>query len=360
MKVEVKVKKKHMEDQSIFTNSQPKEISEGLQNFIDSMVEEIVLEGKPFDTQKKYLKKFSENEGLDFNKLEADVTTFIEILDSLKKAFSNLQVKLVKEKGKECYISGDLVEKLIKHSSQPNLEGTSQASQSQTIVNNEHNCEDGHKQKDNTKNILFTVLGIAIIGLICFLLANPSKEAAPYVEDDATEMKDVYDDGNDSKTVIEDNSEHVLDTIDWEKMAGKYIDIIKNQKNRGYQRCEYFMFDITDNNYPDLFLMVGDCEADYTMYVFSNYTNDEGQTENVREVFKFGAAHASFYKGSNYIIADCGTQGYYERHKLYYEAGKIRDEVIRQFEDGEWVSPQEPPITWNSPDDYQPIYNAQN
>ena len=230
MKVEVKVKKKHMEDQSIFTNSQPKEISEGLQNFIDSMVEEIVLEGKPFDTQKKYMKKFSENEGLDFNKLEADVTTFIEILDSLKKAFSNLQVKLAKEKGKECYISDDMVEKLIVHSSQPNLVGTSQASQSQTIVNNEHNCEDGHKQKDNTKNILFTVLGIAIIGLICFLLANPSKEAAPYVEDDVTEMKDVYDDGNDSKTVIEDNSELVLDTIDWEKMAGKYIDIIKNQK----------------------------------------------------------------------------------------------------------------------------------
>ena len=47
-----------MEDQSLFTSNQPKTISEGLQNFIDTMVEEIVLEGKPFDTQKKYLKKF--------------------------------------------------------------------------------------------------------------------------------------------------------------------------------------------------------------------------------------------------------------------------------------------------------------
>ena len=33
-----------MEDESIFTKNQPKEISKGLQNFIDSMVEEIVLD----------------------------------------------------------------------------------------------------------------------------------------------------------------------------------------------------------------------------------------------------------------------------------------------------------------------------
>ena len=106
-----------MEDQSIFTKSQPKEISEGLQSFIDSMVEEIVLEGKPFDTQKKYLKKFSEKEGLDYDKLETDINSFIEVLDSLKAAFSNLQVKLAEEKGRECHISEPVVKKLIHHSS---------------------------------------------------------------------------------------------------------------------------------------------------------------------------------------------------------------------------------------------------
>ena len=104
-------------DESIFTKKQPKEISEGLQRFIDSMVEEIVLEGKPFDAQKKYLKKFSENEGLDYDKLEADISTFIEILDSLKTAFSKLQVKLAEEKGRECHISEEMVERLINNSS---------------------------------------------------------------------------------------------------------------------------------------------------------------------------------------------------------------------------------------------------
>ena len=71
-----------MEDKSLHNIQHPQRISETLQNYIDSMVEEIVLEGKPFDTQKKYLKKFSEKEGLDYDKLEADITTFIEILDS--------------------------------------------------------------------------------------------------------------------------------------------------------------------------------------------------------------------------------------------------------------------------------------
>lgn len=103
-----------MEDKSLFGSSQPRTISEGLQNFIDSMVEEIVLEGRAFDTQKKYLKKFSENEGVNYEKLEADITTFIEILDSLKTAFSKLQVKLAEEKGKECHISEETVKKLVK------------------------------------------------------------------------------------------------------------------------------------------------------------------------------------------------------------------------------------------------------
>ena len=106
-----------MQDQSLFTSSQPQGgISENLQRFIDAMVEEIVLEGKPFDTQKKYLKKFSENEGLNYDKLEADITTFIEILDSLKTAFSKLQVKLAEEKGRECHISEETVKKLVGHS----------------------------------------------------------------------------------------------------------------------------------------------------------------------------------------------------------------------------------------------------
>ena len=92
-------------DQSIFSNGQPKEISEGLQNFIDSMVEEIVLEGKPFDTQKKYLKKFSENEGLDYEAIEKGITELVETMREMKSSGSKMLIKLALIQAKDAFVT---------------------------------------------------------------------------------------------------------------------------------------------------------------------------------------------------------------------------------------------------------------
>ncbi|MDP0530685.1 hypothetical protein NLB58_02185 [Porphyromonas gingivalis] len=108
-----------MKDQSLYNSQRIQGISESLQNYIDAMVEEIVLEGKPFDSQKKYLKKFSEKDGIDYNKLKADINTFLKIPESLKYTFNKLQVKLAEEKGRECHISENTIKKLIQHSSKP-------------------------------------------------------------------------------------------------------------------------------------------------------------------------------------------------------------------------------------------------
>ena len=107
-----------MEEKSLYNSQQAKGITENLQNFIDSMVEEIVLEGKAFDTQKKYLKKFSENEGVDYNKLETDIATFIDILEGIKDTHNELLEKYASEKAKDCYISEEKTKWLILHSSQ--------------------------------------------------------------------------------------------------------------------------------------------------------------------------------------------------------------------------------------------------
>jgi len=104
-----------MEDKSLHNSQQSQGISDSLQSFIDSMVEEIVLEGKPFDSQKKYLKKFSEYEGLDYSRLESDINVFVEILEELKSAYNKLLVKYAEEKGKECNISEKTVQNLLKH-----------------------------------------------------------------------------------------------------------------------------------------------------------------------------------------------------------------------------------------------------
>ena len=108
-----------MEDQSFFNSNPPKDgISENLQHYIDSMLEEIVLEGKPFDTQKKYLKKFSESEGLDYEKMESEIASLIGILEGIRKAPDNESLRnLAAEKGTECYVSEETLHKLLSNPS---------------------------------------------------------------------------------------------------------------------------------------------------------------------------------------------------------------------------------------------------
>ncbi len=141
-----------MEDESIFTKNQPKVISEGLQNFIDSMMEEIVLEGKPFKTQKKYLKKFSVKEGVDYNKLEANITSLIDMLDNLKATFSDLQLQQAEDKARECHISEGTMRDLVKHS----LEQKNRLKKKQLYP----------------KQVIYGLGGLLLLSLIVFLITK--------------------------------------------------------------------------------------------------------------------------------------------------------------------------------------------
>lgn len=103
-----------MEDQSIFNSNQPKDgISENLQRYIDSLLEEIVLEGKPFDSQKKYLKKFSENEGLDYEALEKGIAELTETLMEMSSSDSKTLMRLALFQAKECYVSEAEVMRIV-------------------------------------------------------------------------------------------------------------------------------------------------------------------------------------------------------------------------------------------------------
>ena len=93
-----------MKDKSLYY-SQQHEISESLQNYIDSMVEEIVLEGKPFDSQKKYLKKFSEKEGLDYEAIEKGITELVETMKEMKTSDSKMLIKLALIQAKDAYVA---------------------------------------------------------------------------------------------------------------------------------------------------------------------------------------------------------------------------------------------------------------
>ena len=88
-------------------------ISDTLRQYIEAVVMEVVLEGIPFGTQKKYLRRFCEAEGVDFDSFETDLYDFFERLEEYKKRKSQSGEHLLRLLGKDLFITEEVMEKLI-------------------------------------------------------------------------------------------------------------------------------------------------------------------------------------------------------------------------------------------------------
>jgi hypothetical protein len=104
-----------MQDKTSFSNSnQPQQISEELREYINSMVEEIVINGTPFDeTKKKWLKKFCDEENVNYANFESGFVDFLELLCDYKKSQSPALKKVLQHKGRVCFIEEDVLEKCL-------------------------------------------------------------------------------------------------------------------------------------------------------------------------------------------------------------------------------------------------------
>lgn len=89
-------------------------ISDLLRQYIEAMVEEVVIKGKPFDDQKKkWLQLYSQEEGVDYATLEKNLTAFFETIEELKSKESTSNERLAKVLAKDCYLEECKAEKLI-------------------------------------------------------------------------------------------------------------------------------------------------------------------------------------------------------------------------------------------------------
>lgn len=85
--------------------------------FIETMVEEIVVNNKPFDRYKKQLEKLCMAEGVDYDNLECDLEDFIETLQIGLKGdpyASTLGMALLLQDCEKCYVSEQKVEEISK------------------------------------------------------------------------------------------------------------------------------------------------------------------------------------------------------------------------------------------------------
>ena len=84
--------------------------------FVESMVEEIVIEDKPFDSYKDELKKRCEDVGVDYVDLECDLEDFIENLNMGIKSPDCLAIGMamafVFEDAAKCYVREEKIEEI--------------------------------------------------------------------------------------------------------------------------------------------------------------------------------------------------------------------------------------------------------
>jgi uncharacterized protein (TIGR02145 family) len=107
-----------MKDKSSYSSPNKPQISEGLQSFINAMVEEIVLKGEAFDEQKKkWMKKYSEAEELNFGELEGNLIDFFETMQDYQRTKANSIIKLLEIQSTTCFIDKSLLTKLLSQKS---------------------------------------------------------------------------------------------------------------------------------------------------------------------------------------------------------------------------------------------------
>lgn len=89
------------------------EVSLELCQYIEALVEETVLKGKPFEDHKKYLSRFCGSENIDYNQLETNLKDLFEAAKELKIQESKESERLLRKLGKECYLSEDKIDSII-------------------------------------------------------------------------------------------------------------------------------------------------------------------------------------------------------------------------------------------------------
>ena len=88
--------------------------SDDLRQYIEAIIEEVVIEGKPFDRQKKYLQRFCNSEELDYALLNKNLTSFFETMSEIGSCSKAVISKLVPPLCRECFLGDVEINRFIR------------------------------------------------------------------------------------------------------------------------------------------------------------------------------------------------------------------------------------------------------
>lgn len=126
-----------------------------------------------------------------------------------------------------------------------------------------------------------------------------------------------------------------------------------NDRYGDFYPNSYFLYDITGDGMPELWIQAGTCEADYEMHI---YTVVNGTAQRIHST---DFSHASCYKGDDYIIIAHCHMGYAWWNKITYDGSKIVDKEVFTQELGEdeydYAEPDGTPVIPYPQTEHEPI-----
>ena len=200
------------------------------------------------------------------------------------------------------------------------------------------------KFKKSDKIVCAAYVSLLVIALVGWrVLSNDNIRNEASVSE---EVENISDEGNAVDENIQKNVKEAyldflskLDAMDEDQVFGRY-----------------FLFDITGDGIPELWIESGTCEADHALSVYT-YNNklsilDAGEEGN--------AYHSGFCRGDDYILQVSGNQGYQSWSKITYSNGKIKSEVVFEEDLSEsgkddYTEPSEPAVESYPFDDTEPV-----
>jgi DNA polymerase-3 subunit epsilon len=95
-------------------NGNRPQISEGLQDFINDMIEDIVFKGGDFEKNEPWLKKFCVDEGIEDTVITKNIEDFLKMIFAFNTVkYSALDRRVLKMQSWLCYLGNELFEKLL-------------------------------------------------------------------------------------------------------------------------------------------------------------------------------------------------------------------------------------------------------
>ncbi|MCE5331505.1 MAG: hypothetical protein LLF95_05110 [Bacteroidales bacterium] len=97
-----------MQNKSGFTTNNSPKVSVVMQHFIVALVKDVIICSKDFESSKKHLKAYCDNEKLSYSLLEYNLNLFFELLEDYRKTNNFVLYRFLKLQARFCFIDEDM------------------------------------------------------------------------------------------------------------------------------------------------------------------------------------------------------------------------------------------------------------